>query len=162
MKRALITLLLYSFLVTVVYAEATSPSSSRVCYTDHNDYNETKCFDHSLASKDIANVKKSPTLMSNITANSLLETLNTTESVVFVVFYDNTTLFSSKFIYSFTHAIKELRKTNLNPLFATMRVSDEPRFAAVNGINNDVDLRIFLPGYERLKFPFEISRFGPT
>eukprot|EP00943_MAST-04B_sp_MAST-4B-sp1_P001615 g1615.t1 len=98
-----------------------------------------------------------PIMLSNITAKSLLSILNTTDNFMFVVFYDNTTLFSTKFIFSFKEAIKKVHKTNFNVLYATIRKQDEYKFSVENNINNDVGLRVFIPGLERLKLQFEYS-----
>ena len=170
MKYYILSIVVFLFLATgsiAIESETTATGSTtsdyQICYTDHNNYNETTCFDPEDydASSSNANSQeknnKGVRVLSNITADSLLSILNSTENIVFVIFYDNSTLFASKFIYSFEHAVSKLYKTNLNILFATMRKHDEPLFAHANNINNDVDLRVFIPGYERLKLPFEYS-----
>ena len=54
-----------------------------VCYFNHDNYNQSNC----ISQVEGATGK----ILSNITADSLLTILNTTNSMVFVAFYDNTT-----------------------------------------------------------------------
>ena len=152
-------LILCSLLICITFGEEAVPNEE-ICYTDHNNLNETTCFvPPSYDSSDTTSIDMdhAPIMLSNITAKSLLSILNTTDNFMFVVFYDNTTLFSTKFIFSFKEAIKKVHKTNFNVLYATIRKQDEYKFSVENNINNDVGLRVFIPGLERLKLQFEYS-----
>ncbi len=143
----------------MTFAETSVPNEE-VCYTDHNNLNETTCFvppSYDSSASTSIDMDHAPTMLNNITAKSMLSILNTTDNFMFVIFYDNTTLFSTKFMFSFKEAIKKARKTHFNVLYATIRKQDEFRFSAENNINNDVGLRVFIPGFERLKLQFEYS-----
>lgn len=138
----------------------TTVSNEEICYTDHNNVNMTTCFvpaSYGSSAMPSIDMEHAPKMLSNITARSLLTILDTTDYYMFVIFYDNSTLFSTKFIYSFREAIKKVHKANFNVLYATIRTQDETKFSSENNINNDVGLRVFIPGLERLKLQFEFS-----
>ena len=75
-------LILCSLLICITFGEEAVPNEE-ICYTDHNNLNETTCFvPPSYDSSDTTSIDMdhAPIMLSNITAKSLLSILNTTDN----------------------------------------------------------------------------------
>eukprot|EP00944_MAST-04C_sp_MAST-4C-sp1_P001277 g1277.t1 len=143
--------LLYILIVEVAASQSNAVENDpEVCYFNHDNYNQSNCISQVAGATG--------KILSNITADSLLTILNTTNSMVFVAFYDNTTRAARPVLQGIEGALNKIdTRRSTNTLFATMRISDEKKFATANNVNNDVSVSIFLPGYERLILPLKFS-----
>ena len=144
-------IVLYILIVEVAASQSNAVANDlEVCHFNNDNYTQSNCISQveSAAGK----------VLSNISALSLLTILNTTNTMVFVAFYDNTTSAARLVLQTMEGALKKIdTRRSTNTLFATMRISDEKKFAKANNVHNDVSVSIFLPGYERLILPLDIS-----